>query len=170
MHYAALRAAFAELGLIFERDWYFARLGLSVEPLCQAFEAEFGRPCPIDRLRPLYQAQVPKFLAQTYANEPVLQIARHYHGTLPLAVASGGDQRIVEKILEQISARELFDAVVAIGEIRRGKPAPDLFLAAAAKLGIEPEHCMVYEDSDEGLEAAHAAGMEAVDVRLLAAA
>lgn len=168
MHFAALEASLAEMGLSVTRDWYFARTGMSMEPLCADYEKSFGAPLPLERLRPVYQRLVPNFLGEVRPNEPVLRVAREHHGRLPLAVASGGEQMVVEKTLEQIGARSLFDAVVAIGEIKLGKPAPDLFLAAAAKLGVEPAFCLVYEDSDEGMEAAHAAGMMAIDVRALA--
>ena len=167
MHFAALEAALAEMGLSVEKDWYFARLGLSVDPLCAAYQESHGVPLPPERLRPIYQRLVPKFLGKILPNEPVLRIARDHHGRLPMAVASGGEQEVVEKTLQQIGAASLFDTVVGIGEIKLGKPAPDLFLAAAAKLGVEPADCLVYEDSDEGMEAARAAGMAAIDVRSL---
>ena len=165
MHFAALKASLTELGLRVERDWYFARLGLSLEPLCAAYEASHGIALPPERLRPVYQRRVPDFIAKARANEPVLAIARAHHGKLPLGVASGGDQRVVEATLHRIGAWSLFDAVIGIGEIKKSKPAPDLFLAAAERLGVAPGDCHVYEDSDEGMEAAHTAGMSAVDVR-----
>ena len=168
MHFAALEASLAELGLSVTQEWYFERTGMSMEPLCADYEESYGVPLPLGVLRPIYQRLVPNFLGEIRPNEPVLQVAREHHGRLPLAVASGGEQMVVEKTLERIGARSLFDAVVAIGEITKGKPAPDLFLAAASKLKVEPAYCLVYEDSDEGMEAAHAAGMQAVDVRGLA--
>ena len=85
-----------------------------------------------------------------------------------MAVASGGDVTIVERTLAQIGLRGFFEAVVGIGEITTGKPAPDLFLRAAELLRMRPGQCFVYEDSDEGLEAARRAGMRAVDVRQVA--
>ncbi len=54
-------------------------------------------------------------------------------------------------------------------DAERGKPAPDIFLTAARRLNLNPSQCLVYEDSDEGMEAAHAAGMDAIDVRPLRA-
>lgn len=165
MHFAALEASLAEMGLTVTQDWYFARTGMSMEPLCADYEASYGVPLPMERLRPVYQRLVPNFLGEIRPNEPVLRVAREHHGRLPLAVASGGEQMVVERTLERIGARALFDAVVAIGEIKKGKPAPDLFLAAAGLLKVEPAFCLVYEDSDEGMEAAHAAGMRAIDVR-----
>ena len=65
------------------------------------------------------------------------------------------------------SLRDLFRVVVAIEDVEHGKPAPDLFLEAAHRLGVSPGECLVYEDSDEGVTAARRASMPVVDVRLL---
>lgn len=58
-----------------------------------------------------------------------------------------------------------FETVVTCEDVAHGKPAPDLFLEAARRLGVPAERCKVYEDADLGVQAAHAAGMEVVDVR-----
>ncbi len=63
--------------------------------------------------------------------------------------------------------RDLFAVVVAIEDVMRGKPAPDLFLEAARRLGVPPGKCVAYEDSEEGLAAVRSAGMRVVDVREL---
>jgi HAD superfamily hydrolase (TIGR01509 family) len=62
---------------------------------------------------------------------------------------------------------ELFDAIVTSEDVNRQKPAPDIFLEAARRIGVPPENCRAYEDTDLGLRAIRAAGMEAVDVREL---
>jgi HAD superfamily hydrolase (TIGR01509 family) len=58
-----------------------------------------------------------------------------------------------------------FDAIITADDPVPGKPAPDIFLEAARQLGIAPEFCQVFEDGDMGIQAAHAAGMEVLDVR-----
>ena len=69
-------------------------------------------------------------------------------------------------LLDRLEIRHLFRAVVTSEHVRHQKPAPDIFLEAAHRLRVEPEHCRAYEDSDLGLRAIRAAGMEAVDVRI----
>jgi len=84
-----------------------------------------------------------------------------------MAVASGGIQRIICSVLEKLEIRDLFDAVVTSEMVKNQKPAPDIFLEAARRIGVEPSRCRAYEDTDLGMTAIRAAGMEAVDVRTM---
>ena len=84
-----------------------------------------------------------------------------------MAVASGGLRRTVEKTLNQLGILSWFDAVVTAEDVNKYKPAPDVFLEAARRLNISPTDCCAYEDADLGLQAIHAAGMKAVDIRLM---
>jgi HAD superfamily hydrolase (TIGR01509 family) len=77
----------------------------------------------------------------------------------PLAVASSGRPQKIRFNLEQAGLTEFFDVVVSSVEVERGKPAPDLFLLAASRLGLGPEQCAVVEDSVFGVQAARSAGM-----------
>jgi HAD superfamily hydrolase (TIGR01509 family) len=81
-----------------------------------------------------------------------------------LAVASSSNRSIIELVLERAGVAGLFAAVVSSEEVARGKPAPDVYLEAARRLGVEPERCAAIEDSSNGLRAAHAAGMRVVAV------
>lgn len=101
--------------------------------------------------------------------ECVVSIARQNAGRIPMAVASGGTQPIICEVLERLGIRNLFQAVVTSEQVTRQKPAPDIFLEAARRIGVPPEHCRGYEDTDLGMEAIRAAGMQAVDVRQLLA-
>jgi len=86
-----------------------------------------------------------------------------------MAVASGGTRRIIEKVLVHLNMRHLFKAVVTSEDVVNQKPAPDIFLEAARCIGIPPQCCRAYEDTDLGMQAIRAAGMKAVDVRDLLA-
>lgn len=99
--------------------------------------------------------------------QEIAEIARANHGKVPMAVASGGDSTIVEATLEVLKFRHLFNTVVSVNDVSKGKPEPDIFLLAAKRLRVAPEDCIVYEDSDSGLEAARRARMRFVDVRVL---
>ncbi|MCC6231168.1 MAG: HAD-IA family hydrolase [Verrucomicrobiales bacterium] len=95
----------------------------------------------------------------------VVEIARANHGQLPMAVASGGTRKVIELVLEHLKIRSLFSAVVTSEDVKHQKPAPDIFLEAARQLGVDPAWCRAYEDTDLGLQAIRAAGMDPVDVR-----
>jgi HAD superfamily hydrolase (TIGR01509 family) len=86
-------------------------------------------------------------------------IERLAAGAYRLAVASSSLPAIVEGRLQAVRVRHLFEVVVSSFEVPRGKPAPDVFLEAARRLGVAPEACLVVEDSAHGLLAATAAGM-----------
>ncbi len=106
-----------------------------------------------------------KYLSKIQPIQPVVDIARHYKGRLPLAVATGGIPRVVAKVLQTIRLDNFFEAIVTADDVKHGKPAPDTFLEAARRLNVPAQFCHVFEDSDLGLEAAQRAGMTATDVR-----
>ncbi|HVY72149.1 MAG TPA: HAD-IA family hydrolase, partial [Verrucomicrobiae bacterium] len=97
----------------------------------------------------------------------VVAVAREHYGKVPMAVASGGTNVIINQVLRHLGIRDLFQAVVTSEDVTRQKPAPDIFLEAARRIGVPPQFCRAYEDTDLGLQAIRAAGMEAVDVRTL---
>ena len=83
---------------------------------------------------------------------------------IPLAIASGSTNPIIEEMTALAGIRDLFPLRVSSQEVEKGKPAPDVFLEAASRLKAEPENCLVLEDSPLGVEAALCAGMHAVAV------
>jgi len=113
------------------------------------------------------QEHFAQLIHQIQEVEAVTAIARSNAGKVPMAVASNGQRSIVEPTVETIGLRSLFHTIVTLDDAAAGKPAPDLFLLAAERMGVEPYKCIVYEDSDAGLEAARRAGMRWVDVRVL---
>jgi beta-phosphoglucomutase family hydrolase len=80
------------------------------------------------------------------------------------AIASAAPRANIETILEVLRVRECFEAIVSAEDVRRGKPDPEVFLIAASKLGVTPEHCIVVEDAEHGIEAARAARMKSIGV------
>ena len=83
---------------------------------------------------------------------------------LRLAVGSSSRVEVIEATLAGLAVRALFDVVVSAADLPRGKPAPDVFLEAAKRLGVAPEACVVIEDSERGVQAARAAGMRCVAI------
>jgi HAD superfamily hydrolase (TIGR01509 family) len=98
--------------------------------------------------------------------EPVVEIARRVSLTHPVAIASGGPRLIVRGMLELTGLASLFsyDRVITPEDVEHGKPAPDMFLLAAKRMGVPPEKCLVFEDAEPGMRAADAAGMKWVRV------
>jgi len=79
-------------------------------------------------------------------------------------LASGSSRRSVEHHLGELDAMKYFDAILAGSDVKHGKPAPDIFLETAKRLGAEPKDCFVFEDSSNGIKAAVAAGMKCIGV------
>ena len=171
-HLAAVRAAIKPQGHQMPRDWYMARAGLTPDALLDALEAEaesLGNPAtPLDRtmIFARYNVLFHESLQHLREIETVASLARLWHGRVPMAVASNGRRANVEASLGATGLLPLFDVLVAAEDVAAGKPAPDVFLESARRLGVEPAGCVVLEDSDEGLAAAQAAGMRSIDVRL----
>ncbi|MBW4622175.1 MAG: HAD-IA family hydrolase [Cyanosarcina radialis HA8281-LM2] len=84
-----------------------------------------------------------------------------------MTVASSGERVAIEATLSNINLRNFFDVIVSIDDVEKGKPEPDIFLLASQRLGIALQGCIVYEDSERGLEAARREGMRSIDVRVL---
>jgi len=80
------------------------------------------------------------------------------------AVASAAPRANIETILDVLQASKCFQAIVSADDVHRGKPDPEVFLIAATKLGVAPEHCIVVEDAQHGIEAARTAGMRSIGV------
>jgi HAD superfamily hydrolase (TIGR01509 family) len=104
----------------------------------------------IRRLRPLF------------AGAP--ELVRALTGRYRLALASGSERPIVETVLDLEELRQFFPVVVTAGDVQHGKPEPDIFLLAAARLGVVPADCWVIEDSKPGVTAALAAGMRVIAI------
>jgi beta-phosphoglucomutase family hydrolase len=84
---------------------------------------------------------------------------------LKIALASSTAKRTINAILDNLNIHHYFDEIVSCEEVKLGKPAPDIFLAAAQRLNVNPENCIVIEDSTNGIKAAKDAGMYCIALR-----
>lgn len=80
----------------------------------------------------------------------------------PLAIASASAKSFINLVMKELGLENIFDVLVSATEVTKGKPAPDIFLKAAKKLGVKPEDCTVIEDGIKGMEAAKNAGMKCI--------
>ncbi|MHC2364159.1 HAD family hydrolase [Rhizobium leguminosarum] len=167
LHYESFRNGLLQQGLDMEREWYLERTGLSRHSLIDAYSADYGKtidePAVVIASEAWFRANVHTVLEI----ETVAGIARKYSGTVPIAVASGGQRVHVQGSLTATGLIDLFDAVVTLEDVGVGKPDPAVFLRAADVLGVPAKDCLAFEDTDEGVEAAKRAGMTVIDVRTL---
>ena len=106
----------------------------------------------VRRMLERYRSQLPLI-------DGAVEAVRRLAAELPLAVASSSNRPLIEAVLETAGIADAFAVTVSSEEVERGKPAPDVYLEAARRLGVPPERCAAVEDSSNGLRAAHAAGM-----------
>ena len=99
--------------------------------------------------------------------KPVPEVLEHINaqqGRIPFAVVSGSTRESVVKSLTTVGLLDRFAVLVGSEDYARSKPAPDAFLTAAARLGVAPENCLVFEDTEMGIQGATAAGMASVRI------
>jgi HAD superfamily hydrolase (TIGR01509 family) len=111
----------------------------------------------VRRMRERYAERLP--LVDGAVDE-VKRIAAHW----PLGLASSSNRELIDCALELAGLAPYFRATVSSEEVERGKPAPDVYLEAARRLGVEPSRCVAVEDSANGIRSAHAAGMAVVAI------
>jgi HAD superfamily hydrolase (TIGR01509 family) len=111
----------------------------------------------VERMAKLYREHLPVIPG---AREAVERLAARW----PLALASSSNRELIDLALELLGVAHLFKATVSSEEVPRGKPAPDVYLEAARRLGIDPTHAAAIEDSENGIRAAKAAGMRVIAI------
>jgi HAD superfamily hydrolase (TIGR01509 family) len=111
----------------------------------------------VRRLTELYREELP---AITGAREAVERLA----GRWPLGLASSSNRELIDLALELLGVNHLFKATISSEEVERGKPAPDVYLEAARRLGVEPTRAAAIEDSQNGILAAKAAGTRVIAI------
>ena|SRR5947207_1512491 len=167
LHWRAWQAVTQRHKLHFPVDRFYALGGVPTRDILKMLSREQGVPLdPVAVALEKENAYLP-LIEQVEPVNVVVDVARDHYGNTPLAVASGGTKEIITRVLEHLGIVELFDAIVTSEDVTRQKPAPDIFLEAARRMSVSPTQCRAYEDTDLGLQAIRAAGMEAVDVREL---
>lgn len=136
--------------------------GMSFSETAVYFKERFQLPKSLDEIK---QAWVEMSLEKYRSQVPLKKGARRFleylkgHGILA-GIATSNGQAMVEAVLESLEIRPYFQVVATACEVANGKPAPDIYLEVARRLGVEPVSCMVFEDVPAGIQAGKSAGME----------
>ncbi len=164
LHYVAWSQALGEWGCKFSEERFYELGGVPIVEIIERLGREQGVEMPIPqvakRKEELYFEHLPKLKCVP----EVLEHIELQHGRIPFAVVSGSTRESVEASLRAIGLLERFDVLVCAGDYAKSKPDPEPFLLAATRLNVVPETCLVFEDTQMGIDAATAAGMASVRV------
>jgi len=165
VHIRAGEHAIKSGGATWDLELFLWKKGMPEEAIVGLYNSEFALTLdPVDTVKikhKFFRAHATEFRPIPHVVDVVLR----HRGLLPMAIASGGTSENVRLELETLRIRECFKAILTADDEVKPKPAPDIFLEAARRLGIEPGCCQVFEDGDLGLEAARKAGMLPTDIR-----
>jgi beta-phosphoglucomutase family hydrolase len=161
-HFKAWQSALGKAAGDFPEAMFYELGGVPTSRIVEILNERHGYSMPVAETVARKEALFLEMSVQIAGIEPVVSLAREWHGRKPLAVASGGHRRIVHNTLKALGICNLFQTIVCSEDYLRGKPHPDPFLEAARRLGVAAESCLVFEDTQTGIQAANAAGMASV--------
>lgn len=167
LYQTAWQAAAQELGYTLDTELYMSLVGRSSAEADRVFIQIFGAAFPVEEFNRRWdehwrQLVYTKGIALQPGLLPLLAWVEQQN--IPKAVGTSSNRTEAELCLSLAQIRDRFSILVTVDQVAAGKPEPDIFLEAAQRLQISPEHCLVLEDSNAGVQAAQAAGMTVVMV------
>jgi len=164
LHYVAWTKVLNEWNCDFPEEKFYAWGGMPIVDILNTLNKEQGLNMPVPELMVQKEALYFELLHELQPIPEVLEHILESHGRIPFAVVSGSARDSVEKSLETLGILDKFDTLVCAGDYTKGKPDPEPFLLAAERLGVAPEDCLVFEDTEMGIQSATAAGMASVKI------
>jgi HAD superfamily hydrolase (TIGR01509 family) len=164
LHYLSWKQVLQEWNCDFAEDLFYAWGGMPIAEIISALNEKHGLSMPVEAV---CRRKESLFLELSPQLKPVPEVVEHIeaaHGRIPFAVVSGSTRESVTASLVSLNLLDRFDTLVCAGDYKNSKPDPEAFLLAAARLGVTPGACLVFEDTEMGIRAARAAGMAWVRV------
>ncbi|MGI8906525.1 MAG: HAD family hydrolase [Candidatus Sumerlaeaceae bacterium] len=167
LHYNAWTIALSQHSCDFPEALFYEMAGIPTVKIIELLNERHQYDMPVQQTADEKEKIFMSLLPLVTAIEPVAEVVRQHADALPMAVATGGTRAICSKTLESLGLLHYFRAIVTADDVEHGKPAPDIFLEAARRIQVEPRLCLAFEDAELGLQAARAAGMQVLDIRML---
>jgi HAD superfamily hydrolase (TIGR01509 family) len=164
LHFVAWRRALAEQRCPFDEELFYEWGGKPIAEIVSTLNVRHGLAMPVEFVAERKEALYFELLPELKAVPEVLEHIEAQFGKIPFAVVSGSTRESVDASLHAVKLHDRFQAFVCAGDYVHSKPHPEPFLMAAEKLGVDPGSCLVFEDTDMGIQAAVAAGMASVKV------
>lgn len=168
VHYRAWDAAMRRQGMPgkLDEDYFYALGGVHSVRVAELFGERYG--IALDPVAVTHEKEMIylEYLSDVKVIDATVSFLKKIALTHPRAIATGGLEEVAYPSLEKAGLRSYFDIVITPAQVApgRGKPAPDMFLLAAERMGVPPQKCLVFEDAVPGIEGARAAGMQVVRV------
>lgn len=164
LHYLAWKKALGEWGCDFSEQLFYAWGGMPVAEVISTLNQERGLKMPVEEVGHRKENLYYDLLPQLKAVPEVVEHIDAQYGRIPFGVVSGSTRESVVASLKVVNLLDKFQTMACAGEYKKSKPDPEAFLMAAANLHVKPEACLVFEDTEMGIQAAKAAGMAWVKV------
>jgi beta-phosphoglucomutase family hydrolase len=165
LHYEAWVEALGQYGIEFSEALFYEMAGIPTARIIEILNERHGHNLPVETTADHKEALYVRLIPRVRPIAPVVKLIEQYAGRLPMAVATGGTRAICTKTLAALDLLRHFQEIVTADDVKHGKPAPDIFLEAARRIGVPPEQCVAFEDADLGVRSATDAGMKVVDIR-----
>lgn len=164
LHYAAWTKTLAEWNCVFDEQLFYTWGGTPVTEIISSLNERQGLSMSVEEVSSRKENVYLELLPQLKAIPEVVEHIEAQHGRIPFAVVSGSTRESVTASLVALKLLDRFNTMVCAGDYKKSKPDPECFLLAASRLGVAPETCLVFEDTDMGIQAAQAAGMASVKI------
>ena len=163
-HYLAWSQALGDWDCKFSEERFYELGGVPIVEIIERLGREQGVEMPVAEVAKRKEELYFEHLSKLQCVPEVLEHIEQQQGRIPFAIVSGSTRDSVEASLRVIGLLDRFDILVCAGDYARSKPDPEPFLIAAQRLGMQPQACLVFEDTQMGIDSATAAGMASVRV------
>jgi beta-phosphoglucomutase-like phosphatase (HAD superfamily) len=166
-HYQAWHDAHLQNGYRFVANDIFVNRfsGISGHEMIKIISQETNQTIDIERVviakNKIFMSKYISFIKPIHK---ILEIVQFYSAEMPIALASGGHRNAIDIVLKNNNLSNLFDPIVTIEDVAQGKPSPDIFNKAAQLKNMQPQNCLVFEDTEAGFQAAINAGMKFINI------
>lgn len=164
LHYVAWKQALGKWNCEFDEQTFYAWGGMPTAEIVATLNKMQGLTMAVEAVCLEKENLYYEMLPQLKAIAEVVEHIEAQHRRIPFAVVSGGTLEAVTASLTAVNLIDKFDVFVCAGDYKKGKPDPEPFLLAAEKLGVNPRDCLVFEDTEMGIQAATTAGMSSVRI------
>ena len=159
LHFQAYKNVLKNFGINFSPGIFVSLAGIPAVGTIEKLNEIYNTEMVAEEVGHLKELEYEKIMHKMKPVQPVIDLVERYYGKLPMAVGTGGYNRLSWKTMHILGLEKYFDILVSNEDVRRPKPFPDTFLRCAELMGVEPSVCEVFEDGAPGIQAAKEAGM-----------